>query len=187
MNTISKTAKASMKAGQQASKDEVILTDTERLRLLRLEIAAHIYPSSEHTYALLRQFDVLADSHVELAHKLNAATTALERQVADNEAKDATIQNLEEIIVHRNDDSAADKNTIKILAESASALLRRAEAAEYRVWVLEGDSRATAYPIPAPPLPVPPTPEPLVPIPSQEIDPSLEEPLSEPMMDGFGN
>jgi hypothetical protein len=57
MSNVSKTAKASMKAGLQAPKDEIVLTDAERIRLLRIDCASHIYPPCEGTHALLRAYD----------------------------------------------------------------------------------------------------------------------------------
>jgi hypothetical protein len=57
MASISKTANASVKAGQMAAKDGVVLSDTERIRLIRIECASHIYPSCENAHALLRKYD----------------------------------------------------------------------------------------------------------------------------------
>ena len=57
MSEISKTAKASMKAGQTGPKDAVVLTDAERIRLLRIDCTSHIYPPCEGTHALLRAYD----------------------------------------------------------------------------------------------------------------------------------
>jgi hypothetical protein len=146
MSTISKTAKASMKAAQQGPKDEVVISDAERIRLLRIEVASHIYPSSEHVHALLRGYDIaLAAATKEIAtvvlleDRLAVFAETLNRLTADNEAKDATIQNLEAAFTQRNEKPVATSQ----------------------------------------PSQVPPPPE--------EIDPSLEEPLSEPTMDGFGN
>jgi hypothetical protein len=101
MSTISKTAKASMKAAQQGPKDEVIISDAERIRLLRIEVASHIYPSSEHVHALLRGYDIALEAAAKematvvlLEDRLAVFAETLNRLTADNEAKDATITQL---------------------------------------------------------------------------------------------
>jgi hypothetical protein len=52
----SKTARAS--AVKEVAKPKVVIPDTERLRLIRLEIEAGIYPSSENSKAVVRLYDL---------------------------------------------------------------------------------------------------------------------------------
>jgi hypothetical protein len=52
----SKTGKKAA-AAAAVKVEKVVLSDQERVRLLRIEVASNIYPSSENSRALLREYD----------------------------------------------------------------------------------------------------------------------------------
>ncbi len=66
----SKTAKASIKAGMMAPKDTPVLSDTERVRLIRIECTSNIYPSNENAHALLREYDKALIANAGLSDQL---------------------------------------------------------------------------------------------------------------------
>ena len=71
MSKISKTAKASMGTGPVVAKKTI--SDEELIRLLRIDVASGIYPSSQGTHALLRAYDAERNTVATLA----GSTTAL--------------------------------------------------------------------------------------------------------------
>ena len=78
MGNVSKTAKASMKAGQVGPAEVKALSDAERVRLIRMECAQGIYPSCENAHALLRQFDVVVGEYARIIAELSACVAELE-------------------------------------------------------------------------------------------------------------
>lgn len=48
---------AAKRAAMEAGKKKEVISDEERVRLIRIEIDSNIYPSSENARALLREYD----------------------------------------------------------------------------------------------------------------------------------
>jgi hypothetical protein len=66
MRKESKTARASMNAGQ-AKAEKKVVSDADLIKNLRLEVANGLYPTSQGPHALLREFDkLLAESKAEI-------------------------------------------------------------------------------------------------------------------------
>lgn len=73
MSKVSKTARASV--GKAPAAAIQTISDEELIRLLRIDVASGIYPSSQGTHALLRAYDeqarqlVLANSKIDTLNK----------------------------------------------------------------------------------------------------------------------
>ena len=66
----SKTAKASIKAGQMAQKEEPVLSDAELVRLLRIDRQSHLWPGTQMIDALLREYNGALLANAELSNQI---------------------------------------------------------------------------------------------------------------------
>ena len=66
----SKTAKASIKAGQMTQKEEPVLSDAELVRLLRIDRQSHLWPGTQMIDALLREYNGALLANAELSNQI---------------------------------------------------------------------------------------------------------------------
>ena len=90
MSEVSKTAKASMKAAQAPAKEEIIFSDTELVRLLRIDRESKLWPGVLKIDALLREYDkalVKIDEAVVASVDLTIGTTSMAITILDLETR----------------------------------------------------------------------------------------------------
>ena len=85
MSKLSKTARAS--TVKEMDKSAVILSDAERVRLIRIEIASNIYPSCENSRALLRVADAESLRLTAEVERLDIELAETKRQLALAQSK----------------------------------------------------------------------------------------------------